>query len=77
MGFWLISEESEPVLSQEARAIMPTIGRTHVEGMYVAAGSGRQRLYVLPRERIVIVRFGDPKGGLFRDEPFLRSLIVK
>jgi len=77
MGFWLVSQNQDIEVSPETRMIMPSFGRTMIDGMYIAAGNGRQRLYVLPNEKIVIVRLGDPRVDLFRDETFFRNLLVK
>jgi CubicO group peptidase (beta-lactamase class C family) len=77
MGFWLVSPEEGTEVSPEARMIMPSFGRTAVEGMYIAAGEGKQRLYVLPKEKVVIVRLGNPRINLFRDETFFRNALVK
>lgn len=40
--------------------------------LYMAAGAGGQRLYIVPSRRAVIVRFGDSPG--FRDSEFLARL---
>lgn len=40
----------------------------------MAAGAGKQRLYIIPSREIVVVRQGD-KGGKFRDEEFLTLLL--
>jgi len=77
MGFWLVSQEQDIEVSPDTRMIMPSFGRTTIDGMHIAAGNGRQRLYVLPNEKIVIVRLGDPRVDLFRDETFFRNLLVK
>jgi len=77
MGFWLVSDEQDIDVSPDTRMIMPSFGRTMINGMYIAAGNGRQRLYVLPNEKIVIVRLGDARVDLFRDETFFRNLLVK
>jgi hypothetical protein len=42
----------------------------------MAAGKGKQRLYVLPDERLVVVRFGPLEGGRgYRDAEMLRLLV--
>jgi CubicO group peptidase (beta-lactamase class C family) len=52
----------------DAAASARTIG-------YMAAGKGKQRLYVLPAEGLVVVRFGPLEGGRgYRDADLLRIL---
>jgi CubicO group peptidase (beta-lactamase class C family) len=77
MGFWLVPENQPSETTSDTAMIMPTFGRTRIDGMYIAAGNGKQRLYVLPNEKIVIVRIGDPRVNLFRDEAFFRHLLAK
>ncbi len=42
---------------------------------FMAAGAGKQKLYVLPEKEMVIVRFGETKGQGFKDEAFLNRLV--
>jgi CubicO group peptidase (beta-lactamase class C family) len=77
MGVWLVSQQKDIDVSPDARMIMPSFGRTNVEGMCIAAGEGKQRLYVLPKEKIVIVRLGNPRTTPFRDEAFFRNALVE
>ncbi|MGY8641640.1 MAG: hypothetical protein ACKVJU_11165 [Verrucomicrobiales bacterium] len=42
---------------------------------YMAAGAGKQNLYILPEKEMVIVRFGETKGQNFKDEVFLNRLM--
>lgn len=44
--------------------------------LYLAAGAGKQRLYVIPSLELVIVRQGRVAGRGFSDEEFLRALLV-
>jgi CubicO group peptidase (beta-lactamase class C family) len=45
---------------------------------FMAAGKGKQRLYVLPDERLVVVRFGPLEGGRgYRDAEMLTLLIPR
>ena len=41
----------------------------------MAAGAGKQKLYILPEKEMVIVRFGETKGQNFKDEVFLNRLM--
>ncbi len=41
----------------------------------LAAGSGGQRLYILPAAGLVVVRFGHNTGPDYRDDVFLRMLL--
>lgn len=75
MGLWLAPKGADVEVSPETRMVMPSFGRTNIEGMYIATGDGRQRLYVLPREKTVVVRLGDPRINIFRDETFFRHLL--
>jgi len=46
-----------------------------LEGMLVAAGAFKQRLYVIPQRRMVVVRFGNSVGPQFDDARFLGLLL--
>jgi hypothetical protein len=43
--------------------------------LLMAAGTGGQRLYVLPSQGMVAVRFGHNTGPDYRDDAFLRLLL--
>jgi CubicO group peptidase (beta-lactamase class C family) len=43
--------------------------------MFMAAGTGKQRLYVIPSLDLVIVRFGRGTGGAFTDHAFFSHLL--
>lgn len=43
--------------------------------LMLAAGAGGQRLYILPTQGLVVVRFGHNTGPDYRDEEFLRMLL--
>lgn len=46
------------------------------EDMYLAAGAGKQRLYIIPSLKLVVVRMGDLRKGMrFRDAEFLDRLL--
>jgi CubicO group peptidase (beta-lactamase class C family) len=50
------------------------LGPSSAQGkFYMAAGAGKQRLYVIPPAKMVIVRFGD--NAPFRDDEFLGYLL--
>jgi CubicO group peptidase (beta-lactamase class C family) len=43
--------------------------------LWLAAGSGGQRLYILHSAGLVVVRFGHNRGPDYRDDEFLRTLL--
>ncbi|MCA9258170.1 MAG: serine hydrolase, partial [Planctomycetales bacterium] len=46
------------------------------EDLFLAAGAGKQRLYVIPSTKLVVVRQGDiAKGRIFSDAEFLDRLL--
>jgi CubicO group peptidase (beta-lactamase class C family) len=46
-----------------------------LEGMITAAGAFKQRLYIIPSRRMVVVRFGNSVGPQFDDARFLGLLL--
>jgi CubicO group peptidase (beta-lactamase class C family) len=46
-----------------------------IPSLLVAAGVGNQRLYVIPSQDLVVVRFGDPDRG-WQDRKFLQTLLA-
>ena len=53
----------------------PSGGGTKKEAVWMAAGLGGQRLYVIPGRDITIVRFGHPEAGEpFSDGEFLHKV---
>lgn len=53
-------------------------GMEHIpglEGMVIAAGAFKQRLYVIPARKMVVVRYGNSVGAQFDDARFLGLLL--
>ena len=49
---------------------------SQVPDFYMAAGAGKQRLYIIPSLKMVVVRMGESKGRQFEDKSFLKKLIL-
>jgi CubicO group peptidase (beta-lactamase class C family) len=45
------------------------------DDLVAAAGAGKQRLYVMPSQRLVVLRMGHAKGGPWSDQTFLAMLL--
>jgi CubicO group peptidase (beta-lactamase class C family) len=45
--------------------------------LFLAAGAGGQRLYILPTQGLVVVRLGHNRGPEFKDEVFVRTVLGK
>jgi len=45
------------------------------QDLFLAAGAGGQRLYVLPTQGLVVVRLGHNQRPDFKDEEFVRTLL--
>jgi hypothetical protein len=45
--------------------------------VYMAAGLGKQRLYVLPHQELVVVRFAEAtrEGARFQNDAFLKPIV--
>lgn len=71
--FWLNADGTGPA-GTEQKSISGDIGKkmSSAANVYMAAGAGNQRLYVIPSEDVVIVRFGIFGG--FDDREFLTRL---
>jgi CubicO group peptidase (beta-lactamase class C family) len=77
MSWWLRGAADE---DQPARG--PTLGSTPAPAwlptdLVMAAGAGKQRLYIIPSHELIIVRLGPVFGGFrFKDEAFLAPLFA-
>ncbi len=47
-----------------------------LKDLYMAAGAGKQRLYLLPKQNLVVVRQGESKGA-YQDATLLQKLLKK
>jgi CubicO group peptidase (beta-lactamase class C family) len=70
--FWLNHEGTSPTGMPTAMRVETNNG-AEVKDLYMAAGAGNQRLYIIPSKDLVIVRFGN--FGKFDDREFLGRLI--
>ncbi len=72
MTFWLNHEGKSPTGMPTAMRVETNNGDA-VKDLYMAAGAGNQRLYIIPSKDLVIVRYGN--FGKFDDKDFLGRLI--
>lgn len=75
---WWLNVEVTPEMREEIRLLQVNWGGMEkvpgLEGMVTAAGAFKQRLYVIPSRRMVVVRFGNSVGKQFQDAEFLALL---
>jgi CubicO group peptidase (beta-lactamase class C family) len=77
MTFWLNIKGGVGAGDDAARAsTTPTADSIPIEDLFMAAGAGKQRLYVVPSLKLTVVRFGESLGRQYRDDVFLNRLIV-
>jgi CubicO group peptidase (beta-lactamase class C family) len=76
---WWLNQPIDGALREEIRQLednMVGVDRVPgLEGMIMAAGAFKQRLYVIPAQRMVVVRFGNSVGKQFDDATFLGLLM--
>lgn len=76
---WWLNVPTLPELRDDIRLLRRNLGGVeHVpglDGMVVAAGAFKQRLYIIPSRRMVVVRFGNSVGDQFDDGRFLGLLL--
>lgn len=70
--FWLNKDGADPRGRPTAMRIEKTDGE-EIKDLYMAAGAGNQRLYIIPSKDLVVVRFGNFGG--YDDREFLGRLI--
>jgi hypothetical protein len=63
-------------LNQEAKADLDVGGKSLT--LWMAAGLGKQRLFVIPDRQLVIVRFAEPSadGRRFNNRDFLEPIVT-
>lgn len=74
LTFWLNADGIGPS-GNDRRSIAGDIGKkmSAAKDLYMAAGAGNQRLYIIPSEDMVVVRFG--AFGGYDDGEFIRKLL--
>jgi CubicO group peptidase (beta-lactamase class C family) len=76
---WWLNVEIAPELRSEIRQLRDNFGGMDripgLEGMVTAAGAFKQRLYIIPSRRMVVVRVGNSVGPQFDDARFLGLLL--
>lgn len=84
LTFWLNTPDGTALADPEAglrplRRLLPRRDKKHTSfppDAFMAAGLGKQRLYVIPSLELVIVRQGKlERRATFEDEPFLSTLL--
>lgn len=80
LSWWLKEPVSDALAAQNAtvKELQPLANATWApEDMYLAAGAGKQRMYVLPSMKLVVVRQASLSvaGRTFTDEDFISLLI--
>jgi CubicO group peptidase (beta-lactamase class C family) len=75
---WWLNVDVPATLRNEIRLLRDNFGGMDqvpgLEGMVTAAGAFKQRLYVIPSRRMVVVRLGNSVGPQFEDARFLGLL---
>ena len=75
---WWLNVDVPPALRGQIRQLQNNFGGMDrvpgLEGMVTAAGAFKQRLYVIPSRRMVVVRLGNSVGPQFEDARFLGLL---
>ncbi len=75
---WWLNVEPWPSMKTEIAQLQRNFGGMEkvpgLEGMVTAAGAFKQRLYVIPSRRMVVVRYGNSVGPQFEDARFLALL---
>lgn len=75
--FWLSNKKGVGAgTDAAARSTTPSAVKSgKLDDLFMAAGAGKQRLYILPSQRLVAVRFGETQGRRFQDNAFLDRLL--
>ena len=72
--FWLSNKKGVGAGTDSA-ARSTTPSAVELDDLFMAAGAGKQRLYIVPSLKLVAVRFGETQGRRFQDGAFLDRLL--
>jgi len=79
LGFWINADDAAPPAPRGVTRAGPkdrVLSAADLpHDIYLAAGSGGQRLYILPSAQLAVVRLGHNTGPDYRDATFLRILL--
>ncbi|MGB0578156.1 MAG: serine hydrolase [Limisphaerales bacterium] len=72
--FWLSNKKGLGA-GNDAAGRSTTPSAVKLKDLFMAAGAGKQSLYIVPSLKLVAVRFGETQGRRFQDNAFLDRLV--